>query len=134
MGLGEQLFGLSWIGKPNYSSIWLIDLSRQLPEAQLDGFDISNAHFPPKDELPKNVKLGVHDATAPVPMQYTGKYDVVHVGRINLFIRGEDPAPLLKNFISMLSNTSKDIFKNSNDLEDMNTLIRDRAWWLSPLG
>ncbi|KAF2230507.1 hypothetical protein EV356DRAFT_340339 [Viridothelium virens] len=37
------------------TGIWLIDLSRSLPHAHLDGFEISDAHFPPKLELPKNV-------------------------------------------------------------------------------
>ncbi|KAF7884303.1 uncharacterized protein EAF02_004639 [Botrytis sinoallii] len=84
------------------TGIWLVDLSRSLPEAQLDGFDISDSHFPSKSELPENVKLFTHDALKPPTEDISGKYDVVHVGRINLFIRNEDPAPLLQNFMKML--------------------------------
>lgn len=91
-----------------------MDLSRSLPKAQLDGFDISDAHFPHKSELPENVKLFTHDALRLPPDEFVGKYDVVHIGRINLFIRNENPAPLLQNFIAMLSKSSKAIRKDEN--------------------
>lgn len=45
------------------------------------------------------------DALQPVPEHFLGKYDIVHVGRINLFVRNEDPSPLLKNFMAMLSKS-----------------------------
>ena len=91
-----------------FSSIWLVDLARNLPKsAQLDGFDISTAHFPPKQWLPENVNLSVLDALAPVPEHLVGNYDVVHVGRIVLFIQNENPSQLLNNFISLLSKLKR---------------------------
>ncbi|CAG8956363.1 hypothetical protein HYFRA_00003745 [Hymenoscyphus fraxineus] len=85
------------------SGIWLIELSRSLPpSAKLTGFDISPSHFPPKSELPSNVTLETSDAFQPVPDHMIGKYDIVHVGRINMFVRFENPGPVLQNFIQML--------------------------------
>ncbi|KAI9683049.1 MAG: hypothetical protein M1822_006242 [Bathelium mastoideum] len=98
----SQAPGLKIIDVACGTGIWLIDLSRSLPNAQLDGFDISDAHFPPRDELPRYVDLFSLDATKPLPEHMVAKYDVVHIGRINLFIRHENPAPLLQNFLAML--------------------------------
>ena len=47
--------------------------------------------------------LQIHDALESVPERFVGKYDIVHVGRINLFVRNENPSPLLENFMTMLS-------------------------------
>lgn len=83
---------------------WLVDLAKKVPErSQLDGFDISAAHFPPKEWLPQNINLSLLDASAPLPEELVGKYDIVHVGRIVLFIRNEDPSVFLDNFVKLLS-------------------------------
>jgi len=85
------------------TGIWLVDLARSVPaSAQLDGFDLSTAHYPPKQFLPQNVNLQVGDALAPVPDHLVGIYDVVHVARIVLFVQNENPMPLIQNFMMML--------------------------------
>ena len=79
-------------------------ISGTMPSStQLDGFDISTARFPPKEWLPENVRPQQLDALGSMPGDLIGEYDVVHIGRIVLFIRNEDPVPLLKKFISLLS-------------------------------
>lgn len=84
--------------------MWIIDTARSIPPtAQFDGFDISSAHFPPQEWLPKNVRLRTMDALAPLPEDLVGYYDVVHVARIGLFVQNENPQPLLANFMKMLS-------------------------------
>ncbi|KAL1601389.1 hypothetical protein SLS60_006301 [Paraconiothyrium brasiliense] len=94
-------------------SIWLLDLAKQVPkDAQLDGFDISSAHFPPKNELPGNVSLNLLDMMQPIPEHHVGRYDIVHIARIVLYIQKDDPSKLLNQFISLLNN----IFR-SHDLE-----------------
>ncbi|KAF2641440.1 S-adenosyl-L-methionine-dependent methyltransferase [Massarina eburnea CBS 473.64] len=85
------------------TGIWLVDLAKKVPEtSQLDGFDISSAHFPPREWLPQNINLSILDASAPLLDQLVGKYDIVHIGRIVFFIRNEDPSIFLKNFIKLL--------------------------------
>ncbi|CAG8976785.1 hypothetical protein HYALB_00012028 [Hymenoscyphus albidus] len=32
-----------------------------------------------------------------------GKYNIVHVGRVNMFVRFENPDPVLQKFIQMLN-------------------------------
>ncbi|KAL8704725.1 MAG: hypothetical protein Q9225_008069, partial [Loekoesia sp. 1 TL-2023] len=81
--------------------VWLIDLAEQLPQAELDGYDISSSQFPPQKWLPKNIHLMTLDALAEVPESLVEKYDVVHVGLLVLAV-GNDPMPLLRNLSRML--------------------------------
>ena len=89
----------------------MIDLSEQLPLAQLDGFDISDSQFPPQQWLPNNVKLRTHDALAEVPNELVEKYDVIHLGLLVL-VAGDNPTNLLNNAVKMLS-TYLDLRLNS---------------------
>ena len=43
------------------------------------------------------------DAFAEVPDELVGRFDVVHVGVFMLMVKGNDPGPLLRNLMSMLS-------------------------------
>lgn len=70
---------------------------------QLDGFDISADQFPDKGWLPKNVTLNTLDSLAPLPEHLVAKYDVVHIGLVVMIIKNENPTPLLKNVMAMLS-------------------------------
>jgi len=89
-----------------------VDLAKSLPHAQLDGYDISSAHFPLKHEFPENVTLGVMDSFAPVPEHLIGQYEVVHCRGFMLHVANGDPGPLLENIKTMLSKLSS----NSNVL------------------
>ncbi len=83
--------------------VWLVDLSRQLPSAHLDGFDISDEQFPPKQWLPAKLSLQTLDVFSPIPDDLVGKYDIVHVRLFVLVVRNDDPTPILRNLTSMLS-------------------------------
>ena len=87
------------------TAIWLLDLARRLPQTtQLDGFDVSLDQCPPSSFLPSNVKCYELDGfTSELPPQYRAAYDIVH---IRLFVHAcpnNDPVPLLKNAVAMLS-------------------------------
>ena len=84
------------------TAIWLLDLSRELSSAQLDGFDISLAQAPPKQWLPANVELRTWNILDEVPDEMAGKYDIVHVRLLVLAVENSDPRPLLRNLINML--------------------------------
>lgn len=60
---------------------WLNELSSRLPQARLEGFDMTPEHFPPKEKLRGNVTL--HDYSQnvldPFPKEFLGQYDIVHV-------------------------------------------------------
>lgn len=84
------------------TAIWLLDLARDLPSAQLDGLDISLAQAPPKQWLPKNVNLRTWNAMNDVPSDLVGQYDLVHVRLLVLVVDNSDPRPMLRNLITLL--------------------------------
>ncbi|QSZ29229.1 hypothetical protein DSL72_003741 [Monilinia vaccinii-corymbosi] len=90
------------------TGIWLLDVAKQLADsntsAQLDGFDISSAQYPPSGLLPSNVKLDILDIFEPVPEALWGKYDVVHIGLLCLVVRDCNPGPVLDNLLKLLSS------------------------------
>ncbi|MCJ1353415.1 MAG: hypothetical protein MMC33_003401 [Icmadophila ericetorum] len=84
------------------TGIWLIDLAKEAPHVQCDGFDISDAQFPHRNWIPRNVTLDTLDVLKPVPESLQGKYDVVHVGLVVLVVENGDPLPLLDNLLTLL--------------------------------
>lgn len=84
--------------------IWLLDVASKLPpSSQLDGFDITNIHFPHQDFLYKNMSLGVMDIMNGPPQQLLEKYDIVHVRFFSSQEHGTNPAGMLKNCLKILS-------------------------------
>lgn len=85
------------------SCIWPIELSHILPPTtSIDAVDLSLAQCPPKAWLPKNVTLIAHDAFLPFPESMVGIYDVVHLQLFACIVKENDPAPLVKNLMSLL--------------------------------
>ena len=85
------------------SSIWLVDVNRQLPSVHLDGFDNSIDQFPSKGWLPDNISLSRLDVLKPIPEELKGKYDLVHVRLFLAVVQDDDPTPILRNLMDMLS-------------------------------
>lgn len=85
-------------------SIWLTELSRILPpSAQLQGYDLDISQSPPQEWLPSNIAHSTWDAFSEVPDDMVEQYDVVHIAIFMLLISKNDPVPLLKNLMKMLS-------------------------------
>ena len=84
-------------------SIWLIDISRQLHSARLDGFDVSTGQYPPQEWLPDNLSLTIFDVHGDVPEALQGRYDIVHVRLFLTVVRNNDPRPILNKMHRMLS-------------------------------
>lgn len=82
---------------------WLIDVSHEIPSAQLDGFDISKDQFPSKAWLPSQITLNEMDITEPIPSSLEGKYDVVHVQLFLCVVQKDGPSVILKELFKMLS-------------------------------
>ena len=103
-GFGPRQWTYDQLRGWSTTSIWLIELARSLPApAQLDGYDISSAQFPPKEWCPENVNLQTLDAFDTPPQNLVGTYDVVHLGTLFFIIRNENPSPLLANVMQLLS-------------------------------
>ena len=88
-------------------SIWLMELSRLLPKsARMQGFDIDLSQAPVKAWLPQNVSLHTFDAfSAEMPDELVDAFDVLHIANFKLLVAKNDPVPLLKNLMKMLSMT-----------------------------
>ena len=87
-----------------------LDLARQLPPtAQLEGLDIDNSQCPPPSWLPPNVTMRAVDALQrDVATDLLCRFDVVHV-RLFMFVV-EEPGPLLRNVVRMLSTSVRHLF------------------------
>lgn len=86
------------------SRIWPLSLSAKLPSTvQLDGFDITDAQFPPKMWLPTNVRLEKWSILESVPEHLLGQYDIVNIRYFALVVRKENFNRVLNNLISLLS-------------------------------
>ncbi|PYH83551.1 S-adenosyl-L-methionine-dependent methyltransferase [Aspergillus uvarum CBS 121591] len=84
------------------TGIWMMDVKREYPAAQIDGFDISFAQCPPPEWLPDGVRLRELDLYEPLPTELEGIYDVVHLRLFFVVIRNDDPGPVLRNMLRML--------------------------------
>ena len=85
------------------ASIWIGELSRELPNARIDGFDVSDEQYPPEDWYGPNVTLSKLDIFEPLPEELKGKYDVVHL-RFFMAVAGDDDVQIvIRNLRDMLS-------------------------------
>ena len=87
-------------------SQWLIDVSREMPFAQLDGFDISEEQYPSEAWLPDHISLGRLDVTKPIPPHLEGLYDLVHVQLFLCVVQKDGPAAILNELYKLLSMSS----------------------------
>ena len=84
------------------TAIWLIDVSRELPTAELEGLDIDLSQAPKAPWLPPHLRLREWDVFNGVPDDLVGKYDVVHVRLLVLVVRNSDPREILTKLEKML--------------------------------
>jgi hypothetical protein len=86
------------------SRIWLVDLSSKVPaSATLDAFDVTTDLFPHSTWLPSNVKFHRLDVFEPVPAEFVGKYDLVHIRFFAPVLRNQGPDAVIKNVMQLLS-------------------------------
>ena len=94
--------------KRYWISCWLLDLATEVPSSwALQGFDISALQFPASQYLPNNLSLGILDAFGDVPEELNAKFDIVHIRAFGLIVKGDDPGPLIKNLLKMLSRVAR---------------------------
>ena len=83
--------------------IWIGELTRELPHARIDGFDISDEQYPPEKWYGPNVALSKLDIFKPLPEELKGKYDVVHL-RFFMAVAVDDNVQIvIRNLKDMLS-------------------------------
>ena len=121
---------LTWHG-----SIWPIDISYQHPEAAIDALDISLDQCPPQQWLPSNISIRKFDIYSALPADLVEKYDIVNVRLFLCVVRNNDPLPVLKNLLKMLSQFSllAQWPDPSQKAVPRPLNIRNRAWRISSM-
>jgi len=84
------------------TGMWLIDVARELPMAQLDGFDNNLAQAPHSKWLPPSITMHYWNIFDDLPDDLIGKYDIVHVRLLVLVIEHGNPKPVIRNLFKML--------------------------------
>ena len=82
--------------------MWLIDVSRELPESQLDGRDYNLRQAPHQKWLPSNVNMRHWHLFEDVPDDLVGKYDYVHTRLLVLVVESKNPRPIIRNLRKLL--------------------------------
>jgi SAM-dependent methyltransferase len=82
--------------------LWLIDVAREYPEAQLDGFDYNLRQAPAKEWLPSNAKTAYWNVFDEPPEELKGRYDYVHTRLLVLVVEAKDPRPIIRNLFALL--------------------------------
>jgi hypothetical protein len=84
--------------------IWLLEAAENYPNADaLEGLDIALHQAPPQHLLPHNVRFKRLDLQEDLPAEFVGRYDLVHARFLLGLVRNNDPLPLLKNLLKLLS-------------------------------
>lgn len=84
------------------TAVWLIDVAREQPRAQLHGFDISLEQAPCKERLPANVVLTTWNVFDDIPEGTAGKFDMIHLRLLGLAVKDGNTKPILRNVAKML--------------------------------
>lgn len=75
------------------------------PSTEILGTDIDLAQVPPASWVPSNVSFRAQDAFAEPAADLVGRFDLVHVRLLLFLVKDDDPVPLLKNLMKMLSKS-----------------------------
>lgn len=85
-------------------SIWLLEAAEDYPNAEaLEGLDIALHQAPPQHLLPDNVRFKYLDLQEELPSEFVGRYDLVHARFLLGLVKNNDPVPILKNLLKLLS-------------------------------
>lgn len=104
--------------------IWLTDLSRSLPDAQLEGLDVSfNAATPP-GLLPANVVLRQWNVKEAVPDELVGRYDVVHIRNFVFVLLDAEIPQALQRLVKLLSEFSQGLSLGLSCLSNVVILLQ----------
>lgn len=67
------------------------------------GLDINIGQSPPAPWLPKNMSMRTWSVTEEPPPELVGYFDIVQIRMFMLVIKDNDPLPVLKNVLKLLS-------------------------------
>lgn len=82
--------------------LWMLDVAREIPTAQVDGTDNDLTKAPHASWLPDNVTMHSWDIFQDPPSNLVGQYDLVHVRLLVLVLSGLDAKPVLRRMLQLL--------------------------------
>ncbi|KAL1867174.1 hypothetical protein Plec18167_008715 [Paecilomyces lecythidis] len=90
------------------TGVWIFEVHDQLTavptntgsERIFHAFDISDVQYPKQQD---KVQLTVHDITKPFPLEYHGRFDLVHVRLLLFAIRASELPKVIENLIQILA-------------------------------
>ena len=109
------------------TGIWLNELSKQLPFAQLEGFDMAPENF---GIVASNVKLHEYSQNALEAFQYElqGKFDVVHVRLLMFGLKSNEWAKAFANLATLLKPGGWVCWEDTGYISWV-TIPPSRAWY-----
>jgi 2-polyprenyl-3-methyl-5-hydroxy-6-metoxy-1,4-benzoquinol methylase len=108
------------------TGIWAHDLSRQYPDAEIYGLDISSQQYPAEGFLPKNVHLDFLDILKEIPAEHVEKYDVVHARLLVQVVNqaGGDPRPVIQNLLKLAKPGGYIQWEEPNDNAETRKILK----------
>ncbi|KAL8799012.1 MAG: hypothetical protein Q9182_006224 [Xanthomendoza sp. 2 TL-2023] len=86
-------------------------MAKRLPEITIDGFAIDLTNTPLPQWLPPNVTIRkVDNYTTDLPKDEQSTYDVVRVANLATSIEDNNPGPVIKNILTMLSECQTSLY------------------------
>ncbi|GAD99469.1 LaeA-like methyltransferase, putative [Paecilomyces variotii No. 5] len=90
------------------TGVWIFEIRDQLTavptssgsERSFHAFDISDAQYPKQQD---KAQLTLHDITKPFPLEYHGRFDLVHVRLLLFAIRASELPQVVENLIQILA-------------------------------
>lgn len=97
------------------TGIWAVSVAKELPNAQIRGFDIDASKF--ATNLPSNVELQYGNVFEPFPSELLGKFDLVHARFLVSLLKKEDWVPVARNFMTLLRPGGWILWEDSGPFE-----------------
>ena len=85
--------------------MWSLQLVQERPDVNVTALDLSEALFPPDYTVPSNVTFRLWNIFDPVPAEYRGRFDVVHLRLILAASWQKDIGLVVDHMMEMLSKS-----------------------------
>ena len=84
------------------TGMWALEVAKQYPSTQVDGYDIDSTQAPHRHWVPSNMTFSEWNMLHDVPSHMVGKYDFIHVRLLCLVLSSETIGLFSKNIMKML--------------------------------
>ena len=90
---------------------WVLELAEKVPETvKIEGLDINLDLLPQQSWMPDNVSFRVFNLLKDIPEDLVGRYDIIHIQLIMVFVLDHSFQDVFNKLLKMLSKRSKNIY------------------------